>query len=78
MNKLVVLKAIAERMDMIYSKVICNTLNKEKDLSAYIKEIEELHDAYFELRGHTGSASYVQGVDSEVNNVESIYVLTCK
>ena len=42
----------------------------------WIYEIKDLHDAYMELRSRTGSVVYVQGIDMEVNNVDSIYMIT--
>lgn len=76
MNNNVVMTAINERMSWIYEKVICNPANKGKDLSKWKDEIKDLHDAYMELRGHSGSVAYVQGVDTQINNVTSIYALT--
>ena len=76
MNNAVVMTAIERRMDWLYNNVWLNPANKGKDLSSTKKEIEDLYNAYFELRGHNGSAVFVHGVDYEVNNVDSIYQLT--
>ncbi len=76
MNNVVVMRAIAERMNWIYNKVIKNPANKDKDLSKWKDEIKDLYEAYFELRGRKGTVVFVQGLDTEANNVDSIYQLT--
>lgn len=76
MNNLVVMTAIERRMDWVFNNVWLNPANKGKDLSNTQKELEDLYNAYFELRGHKGSVVFVHGVDCEVNNVDSIYKLT--
>lgn len=76
MNNLVVMHAIADRMEFEF-KVLTNPKNKGYDMSKHISDIKDLHEAYFELRGHKGYVSFVQGVDVEVGNVQSIYDLAC-
>lgn len=76
MNNTVVMTAISERMTALF-KIYTNPLNEGKPALAKISaEIADLYEAYFELRGCTGSAGGFAGLDSEVNNVKSIYELT--
>lgn len=76
MKNSVVMTAISERMTALF-KIYTNPLNEgKKSLVKISAEIADLYDAYFELRGCTGSAGGFMGLDREVNNVKSIYDLT--
>lgn len=76
MKNNVVMKAVSERMTTLF-KIYTNPLNEGKPALLKISaEIADLYDAYFELRGCTGSAGGFMGLDREVNNVKSIYDLT--
>lgn len=76
MKNSVVMTAISERMTALF-KIYTNPLNEGKPALLKISaEIADLHEAYFELRGCTGSAGGFMGLDREVNNVKSIYDLT--
>lgn len=76
MNKNVVMSAIKYKMEWIFNKVLCNPLNLGKDMRDLEEEIKDLYSAYIELRGSSASVSYVAGVCSEMNTVQSIYDLT--
>ena len=76
MNNKVVMTAIERRMDFIFNKVICNPNNIGKSLKLFEKEIEELYKSYMELRDNSGYDVFVDGLCTEVNNVQSIYDLT--
>lgn len=76
MKNRVVMTAIERRMKWIYESVICNPDNNGKDLTFWKEEIADLYDAYFEIRGTKGSLVFVEGIDTEPNNVDSIYKLT--
>lgn len=73
MNKDLVMRAIANEMEYLYTKVLTNPKNEGKDLSKWIGEVKELYEAYFELRGHEGTIRFIQGMDVEANNVKDIY-----
>lgn len=74
-SKYPVMSAIADKMDMLF-KVICNPKNERKDLSMVKKQIEELYNAYFAIRGNKGTLVYVEGIDDETNKVKTIYEFT--
>lgn len=76
MKNQAVMTAIERRMDWLFTQVISNPENQDKDLSMYKEEISDLHESYMELRGHRGSIVFVHGIDTEVNSVQSIYDLT--
>lgn len=76
MNKTVVMTAIEKRMVWIFNNVILNPKNEGKDLTSAKDEIKDLYEAYVELRGKSNSVVNVFGVDTEFNNVDSIYQLT--
>lgn len=74
-DKQIMMTAIERRVDWLFHSLWCNPKNDRAKLGKYRKEIIRLCELYFELRGGSNSISNVYGVDYEVNNVHSIYVL---
>ena len=75
MKKELVMTAIAHEIEFWF-KVVCNENNSDKGKRNAAQKINDLYEAYFELRGHKGTVVFVQGTDAEANSVQSIYDLS--
>jgi len=71
MRKTLVLSVIAKEIQNLFD----STCKWDKSGPAYgmvSRDILDLCEAYFELRGHKGMAVYIDGMDNEVCSVASI------
>lgn len=76
MKNSIVMRAIAHEVSGLWRTISHpnNTPDKVKKLMRYYaNDIIDLHDAYFELRGHTGIVWNISGMDTEAQNVKRTY-----
>lgn len=74
MKKTIVMRAIAHEMDNLH-KIYTHPANagKPRLVQRLQRDAQDLHEAYFELRGYTGITYFVAGVDVEEQRFVAIY-----
>lgn len=77
MNKQLVMTAIYHELELLF-RIYNNKENQKKPkvIEGVRKDIADLYEAYFELRGSKATICNILGVDNEPNSVDSIYQLT--
>lgn len=74
MKKSIVMRAVAHEMDRLHNMYI-HPANAGKP--GLVKQLQQeanaLHEAYFELRGHTGVVYNVHGMDTEAQRFLAKY-----